>query len=223
MGQGIAALGDARRRSAKRRVIQSFLWLVVATTIIGGYWFPLLGFTVPLVMVAGMAGGFVKGRYVCGWLCPRGAFFDRVIKPVSCTKPIPAFLRGAAFRWSVFGALMGLMVLQIMQHPADVYHWGRVFWRICVITTGLGVLLAVLIHPRSWCAFCPMGTFQQAVGGGKTPLYLEDGCKGCRACERACPMDLRIIGDKQPGPLALPDCLKCPECQAACPQQVLHF
>jgi polyferredoxin len=206
-----------------RRTLQSFLWLVVAVTIIGGYWFPLLGFTVPVVMLAGVVGGFVRGRYVCGWLCPRGAFFDRIMKPVSPSRAIPAWLRSPALRWPVFGAMMGFMVFQIMQNPGDLYHWGTVFWRICLITTGLGVVLALVVHPRGWCAFCPMGTMQEAIGGRKAPLYLAQGCKGCRSCERACPMGLSIIGERASGPLSVRDCVKCPECQVACPQGILRL
>jgi len=224
MGELTASVADeAKRKSSQRRLIQSLLWVIVVITILGGYWFPLLGFTVPVVMVAGLVGGLLKGRFVCGWLCPRGAFFDRVMTPISSRRGIPDFLRNGLFRWTMLVLLMGFMALQIAQNPGDVYHWGRVFWRICVLTTAIGVVLALVLHPRSWCSFCPMGTLQRAAGGEKSPRYLEEGCKGCRACERACPMNLSIIGDKQPGRLHLPDCLKCPECQVACPQQALHF
>jgi len=211
------------RQSPARRTLQSFLWLVVAITIVGGFWSPLLGFTVPMVMVAGLVGGAFRGRYVCGWLCPRGAFFDRVMTPLSPSRRIPEWLRSPALRWPVFGALMGFMLFQIMQDPGNLYHWGTVFWRICLITTALGVALAVTVHPRSWCSFCPMGTMQEAVGGRKAPLHLAEGCKGCRSCERACPMNLSIIEDRRPGPLSVRDCLKCPECQVACPQKLLRL
>jgi NAD-dependent dihydropyrimidine dehydrogenase PreA subunit len=69
-----------------------------------------------------------------------------------------------------------------------------------------------------------MGTMQGAIGDQRSYLQLDEGCKGCRTCERACPMNLRIIPEKrEPGPLALADCLKCPECQTACPKGMLHF
>lgn len=203
--------------------MQSLLWVIVIVTIFGGLRYPLLGFTVPVVMLVGIVGGLFRGRYVCGWLCPRGAFLERIMKYVSPVRKIPAWLRHPAFRWAVFGALMGFMVFQITRNPGDPYHWGRVFVRICIITTGLGVILAVVIHPRTWCSFCPMGTVQNAVGGHKSPLYMDEGCKECRSCERACPMNLAIVGQATDGRLDLRDCLKCPECQVACPQRILHF
>ncbi|UCH33814.1 MAG: 4Fe-4S binding protein [Armatimonadota bacterium] len=214
---------DYEARSRRRLIVQSLIWVVVVITIFGGLRYPLLGFVVAGVMLMGFVGALVKGRYVCGWLCPRGALFDRVIKHVSRRSAIPRWLRSPWFRWPVFGALMGFMVYRISLNPADAYHWGRVFVSICIITTGIGIVLALAFHPRTWCAFCPMGTLQSAVGGGKAPLYVEEGCKGCRTCERACPMNLRIVGNTKDGRLDSADCLKCPECQLACPAKVLHF
>jgi ferredoxin-type protein NapH len=219
------ALAQLPRLAVLRKRLQWALWAIVLVTIIGGQWYPLLGFAVPAVMLTAIIGGFLKGRYVCGWLCPRGAFYDRVVKWVSRGRPIPEWMRNSVFRWAVFALLMGFMVWQISLSPGDVYHWGRVFVRICMITTGLGVVLALFIHPRSWCAFCPIGTFQAAVGGKKAPLRMGEGCVECRTCERVCPMGLKIVdADRaEDGRLDLPDCGKCPECQLACPKGVLHF
>jgi len=216
--------GQWQRLTARRRSIQRAIWAIVVVVIIGGLWYPLLGFVVPVVMLTGIIGGFFKGRYVCGWLCPRGAFLDRIIRPLSRVRPIPDWLRRPAFRWTIFALLMGFMVWQISLNPGDVYHWGRVFVRICIITTGIGVVLAVILHPRTWCSFCPMGTMQSAVGGSRAPLKMEDGCVECRACEQACPMNLTLIGRRRDDTtLPLPDCLKCGECVVTCPKRVLHF
>jgi len=214
---------DWQGRSALRRKLQLTLWAIVVVTIVGGQWYPLLGFTVPVVMMTGIIGGFFKGRYVCGWLCPRGAFFDRIVKFVSPAREIPSWLANRAFRWVVFALLITFMVWQISLNPGDVYHWGRVFVRICMITTGIGVGLALFVHPRTWCAFCPIGTLQSAVGGKKSPLYMKEGCGECRTCEGACPMNLKIVGEPKAGPLDIPDCLKCPECRLACRKNLLHF
>jgi len=215
--------GDFQRQVALRRRLQRALWAIVVITIVGGLFWPLLGFVVPVVMLTGIIGGFFKGRYVCGWLCPRGAFLDRILRPISPAREIPAWLRGRLLRWVIFGLLMGFMVWQISLSPGDVYHWGRVFVRICIITTAIGVALAVFVHPRTWCSFCPMGTMQSAVGGSRAPLKMDRGCIECRACERACPMNLTIVGQQEDGVLKLPDCLKCGECVVTCPKRVLHF
>jgi hypothetical protein len=56
------------------------------------------------------------------------------------------------------------MVFRVSQNPGDWRHWGKTFWMMCVITTAIGVVLGILLHPRTWCAFCPMGTLQGALG-----------------------------------------------------------
>ena len=216
------ARSEAGKRSRRRRLVQLLLWPVVAVTILGGLKYPLLGFTVPVVMVVGLVGALFRGRYVCGTLCPRGSFLDRVVAPIAPARPIPSLLRSPWFRWPVVALLMGAMAFQVAQDPGDLTHWGRVFVRICILTTGVGVVLALTIRPRSWCSFCPMGTLQNAIGGRKPVLYLGEGCRGCRQCERACPMNLSIIGDQRPGPLVVRDCLQCAECQLACPVKALR-
>jgi len=36
-------------------------------------------------------------------------------------------------------------------------------------------------------------------------------------------MNLQIVGNTTSGRLDSRDCLKCPECQLACPKKILHF
>ena len=210
-------------QNKSRKIIQSVTWLIVIITISGGMKYPLIGFIVPIVMLMGIIGGIFNGRFVCGWLCPRGAFYDRVITHISPSKPIPKFLRNKVFRWSVFSLLMGFMVFRILQDPANVYHWGKVFVDMCMITTGLGILLAIFIHPRTWCSFCPIGTIGHATGGRKTQMNLNKGCAECRVCEKACPMGLNIIDDMNDGKKIINDCLKCNECVQTCPKGILEI
>jgi ferredoxin-type protein NapH len=179
---------------------------------------------VPAVMLMGFVGGLFNGRYVCGNLCPRGSFFDRVIAPISFRKTIPAFVRQMPLRWTIFAAMFAFMIWRLSQNPGDWRHWGKTFWMMCIITTAIGVVLGILLHPRTWCAFCPMGTLQNALGGHKQQLLIDAAkCKKCHACEKACPIQLAIVQDKDGGRLTSRDCLKCPECIAACPVKALSW
>ena len=204
--------------------MQGILAPLVIIVIAPGWKYPLLGFSVPIVMLMGIIGAFVNGRYVCGHLCPRGGFFDRMMAPVSPSRPIPRVFRIAGPRWVLVVLLMGFMIWRIMQNPGDVYHWGRVFWLMCTVTTAIGVVLALLIHQRSWCTICPVGTMQNATGGGKGQLLIDsDLCRECRTCEKACPIDLAIVKHKDSGVVDERDCLRCPECIAVCPANALNW
>ncbi len=208
----------------KRRRLQWILLPIVIITLVLGWKWPLIGFTVPVVMLTGMIGGFINGRYVCGNLCPRGSFLDRVMSVPSPGKHIPKSFRNMTFRWLIFSAMMGFMVFRVSSNPGSIDHWGKVFWMMCVITTGIGITLALFIHPRSWCSFCPIGTMQRACGGGKNQLLIdEEKCKECRLCEKACPFDLKIVEHKSLGHLPNKDCLKCGECIGVCKSEALSW
>ncbi|UCF09515.1 MAG: 4Fe-4S binding protein [Candidatus Bipolaricaulota bacterium] len=214
----------ARRRVAQRRAVQWLLLGIVVVTIGVGWRIPWFGFSVPLVMLVGIIGSFFRGRFVCGNLCPRGAFYDRLVAKVSRSRPVPRWLRSLAFRWGLVVVLMGFMIYRIALNPADPLHWGRVFWLMCVVTTAIGLPLGVLIHPRSWCSFCPIGTIQRAVGGRKNPLRIEaERCRACALCEQHCPMGLTIVEHRHRGTLPHADCLRCSECVAACPAGALRW
>lgn len=208
----------------RRRKIQWFLVPIVIITIALGWKYPFLGFAVPVVMLTGMIGGLWQGRYVCGNLCPRGSFFDRIIFAISLHRKIPLFVRKMPLRWMLFAAMMAFIIFRISQNVTDWKHWGYTFWLMCVITTGISIILGILLHPRTWCAFCTMGTIQNALGGNKHQLIIDSAlCKSCRACEKVCPIQLSIVQDKNKGVLTSRDCLKCPECIGTCPVGALSW
>jgi len=210
--------GQARRR--RRQWI--LLWIVML--VLGlGWRVPALGFVVPVVMMIGMAGGFLRGRWVCGNLCPRGGFLDRVLSKISLNRPSPAWLRKMPIRWAVFAALMGFMVFRITRNPGSVAHWGRVFWMMCLITTSIGVVGGLIYYHRFWCTFCPVGTFANAVGGGKRqPALATDTCTICGLCHTSCPMKIDIPAHRARGAIADRDCIRCGQCAAACPVSAIR-
>ena len=80
---------DYKKHTAMRKIIQLCLWPIVVIVIAFGWQYPWLGYSVPVVMLMGMVGGFVRGRYVCGYLCPRGAFFDHIMPRLSLSALYP--------------------------------------------------------------------------------------------------------------------------------------
>jgi polyferredoxin len=90
------------------------------------------------------------------------------------------------------------------------------------LTPSVVLVLALFLHPRTWCALCPIGTVQAATGGRRHPLHLNGAtCRTCHLCEKACPMNLTILRHKASGCVAEPDCLHCQECIRVCPAHAL--
>jgi polyferredoxin len=198
------------------------LALVVVVVLVLGWRFPVLGFVVPVAMVAGMGGGFFRGRWVCGNLCPRGSLLDTWLGALA-RRPVPEWVSRPAVRWGVLVVLIGLMVAQLAVDAGNWRHWGIVFWRMCMVTTTAALALAVTYAPRGWCGLCPVGTVASQVGGDKQPLQIAPTCRACGLCEQACPMQLGIAGHRHAGQLPHRDCLKCSTCVKACPGQALSW
>jgi ferredoxin-type protein NapH len=198
------------------------LALVVVIVLTLGWRFPALGVVVPVAMTAGMGGGFFRGRWVCGNLCPRGSLLDTWLGLLP-RRPLPAWLGRPALRWGVLIVLIGGMCAQLAVDPGNWQHWGVVFWRMCLVTSAVALALAVTYAPRGWCGICPVGTVAARVGGDKLPLQIASSCRACGLCEHVCPMQLAIVACRQAGELTQRDCLKCSACVKSCPSQALSW
>jgi len=131
-------------------------------------------------------------------------------------------MKSTVLRWILFAALMAFMIFNISRNPTSWQHWGHVFWLMCTVTTGLGLVLVLFVHPRGWCSICPMGTMQNALGGWRYDIRIDAAqCRMCQKCERACPINIPITQYKGAGIVRDRDCLKCRECIAACPFDAL--
>ncbi len=199
----------------------SYKWglgLIMVTVLALGWRFPILGFIVPAAMAAGIGGGVLRGRWVCGNLCPRGSFLDSWFGLVASNRSLPAMLRNTRLRWAVVAVLMSFMAYRLAQNPGAWQHWGRVFWQMCMVTTLAALALGLRYSARSWCAVCPVGTMAGTLGAGKYQLQVDASCKACGICEQACPMQLSIASYRQGGVQQEQDCIKCSACHSVCPR-----
>lgn len=200
-------------------------WSLVAPVIITltlGWKYPLIGFIVPATMLLGITFSLFRGRYVCGHLCPRGAFLDKMILPISFNKTIPKILTDVYFRWTLFILLMGFMTYRILLDPTNIRHWGSVFVLMCFVTTIIAIIFGVVLRPRTWCSFCPMGTMQMAFGLGKYQLSVDKSCVSCNVCSKACPFNIKVGTYKKTGKITDKDCLKCYKCIGVCPKKAIN-
>ncbi|AEH44720.1 hypothetical protein Thein_0843 [Thermodesulfatator indicus DSM 15286] len=210
--------------SLKRAKIQWALLPIFLIAASLGWKYHWLGFVVPVAMIVGMVGGLLRGRYVCGNLCPRGAFLDRLLAKISPKREIPSFFRSSYLRAFMFAFLIGMLTFQISRDPGNIMHWGFSFWLICFVTSILAIILGIFFHHRTWCAFCPIGSFGALFGGHKRALAIErEKCVNCLLCEKVCPMTLKIASKNSNDLICNRDCIQCQECVGHCPKKILSL
>lgn len=193
--------------------------MIVLIVSIGGIFYPKLGYILLVVFATLLIIAPFRGRWFCGNLCPRGSFVDFWLAPLSRKLKIPPFLGSMWIRIPIFIALMGFMIYRLLGTQGVVDRIGMVFVTLCIITTSIAILFGVIIAPRTWCTFCPMGTLQRIMGGSKYQLKLDgDLCIDCKKCQKVCPMQLPVNEIQD-----LPDCIKCGRCIDACPKDALSF
>lgn len=199
--------------------ITPYLGILILIVSIGGLWYPKLGYFLLIVFATLMLISPFKGRWFCGNLCPRGSFNDFWLGKITLKKKIPKWVSSLWLRVPVFVLMMGFMVYRLTTTQGLVDKIGMVFVIVCIITTLIAILLGVLISPRAWCSFCPMGTVQHWFGGKKYQLKVDmKKCIDCGICHKVCPMHLKVNEI-----LHKPDCIKCGRCVEACPKKALRF
>lgn len=186
-----------------------------------------------VLAVIGLLSALLMGPVICGWVCPFGTFqqwlsgigrrlfgrkyntfvprtLDRVLR----------FLRYGVLAWVLYmTAITGKLIFQ----DYDPYYALFNFWTGDVAVTGyialaLVILLSLFVE-RPFCKYaCPFGALL-----GIFNLFRIFGirrnaptCISCKACNRACPMNIDVMAGK-----AVKDhqCITCFECtsEAACP------
>ena len=86
---------------------------------------------------------------------------------------------------------------------------GRLFTQKYVVMAVIG--LACVFCYRSFCRFlCPLGAIYGLFSRAALIGFRVDAqkCTRCGACVRACPMDVKYVGDHE--------CIHCGQCKAAC-------
>ena len=138
------------------------IWLL-PLIVIGGFFYPILGYLALGMMVSLLILSFFKRRYWCWNLSPRGAFLDIVLSKVSRNKPVPKFFTKQWWRWFVFVLFISFLVFRIVRTGGNPLAIGAVFVTMCLLTTIISIFLGVMMKHRGWCMICPMGTLQEKI------------------------------------------------------------
>ena len=218
--------GERVNKAKKLRRLKQYLMGTIFLILLPlGWFYSLIGYFIPLCMLAGIGIASWKGRKWCNWVCPRGSFSDSYMKLISSERKIPHFFRAVPLRIGMIVFLMSGLTYQIIRLWPDPYAIGKLFMTLLTITTAISVILGLIIHQRSWCYVCPIGTISNWVGKNRGQLCAKnDLCTNCKLCGKACPMDLtpyELIENEKMSFRG--DCLKCGLCVDTCPKNTLTF
>lgn len=189
--------------------------------------------------------GAALGRVVCGFLCPFGLIQELLhklptpkIKKSRWTRrlsrlkyvilavfvaalpiwyafarglPVPAFCKYIC----PAGTLEGGFPLLALRPEYRAVAGALFGWKALACVTLL--VLCVLLY-RAFCRFlCPLGAIYSLFSRLALLAFRVDAglCDGCGACVRACPVDIKRVGDHE--------CVQCGRCAQACPRQAIYF
>jgi len=209
------------REKKGRKLLQYLMAPLVPLVIIGGIYWPYLGYLALALMITMIVMTFFWGRLYCGWLCAMGAFHERVLARFSLQREMPGLFKKTWFRWIFFLLLMGLMTSRLIMSGGDPAKIGAVFVMMWTVATSIAVAFGLYYKPRSWCNFCPMASMQGVLAPNTNLLQVGADCKQCGLCQKACPIQTYPGAYKEQGFVPSLECMRCENCVVNCPKKVL--
>jgi ferredoxin-type protein NapH len=211
------------KEARNRKNIQMLLVPLVPVIIIGGLFWPYLGYVAISMMLLMMITAVFRGRYYCGWICAMGAFHERVLSLVSRRKKMLPLFKAEWFKWLIFVLMMGLLAMRLFFSGGEPAEVGAVFVMMWAVSTGFAIFFGFGWKPRSWCSVCPMATFQGFFPARKFVLRVDESCKQCGLCQKVCPIETYPGSFKEAGVVNGNLCMRCGNCVENCPVNALSF
>lgn len=213
-----------------KKLIHQWSWIILLVFCIGGLFYPVLGLAAIVCMLAPVVVAFFRGRMWCGNFCPRGSFSDILLPGISRKAKIPSLLKSTGFKITFLTLMMSAFAVQLVLAWGNLPAVGAVFIRMVLITTLLTLFLGVIYSPRTWCAFCPMGTMAHYVSkvqafrkNAQHVSFDRSKCISCKICTKNCPIGIDVASYKETGTVVHADCLKCSVCIDKCPKKALQL
>lgn len=204
----------------KRNTIRVVLAIITFAVLLVGWKYSWLAWIVPLSMLGGIATVLLAGnRYFCGNFCPRGAFLDIFVSKISKHNSAPEFMHSAKVKIVVLIVIFAAFLFNLYK-VSDYLALTTLFWKMCLVTTLIGLILAFFINERAWCMICPIGTIEGFLIRKKKTLCVSNACVGCGKCDKVCPVKINPSSFKG-GRIVHKNCLYCGRCKSVCPVKAI--
>jgi len=242
LGLGLYAVLPRKHKPWGRRLtlflVGTFLiifaiFMGMENTQIEGFFFALLAgvFQMALThyLIAKIIGPVFFGRLWCGWACWTAMILD--LLPFTC----PSGRLPTRWGWVRYIHLAISLTIVLVLWFGFGFRNGAVgqtavLWFIIgnVLYYLIGIILAFALKDnRAFCKYvCPI-TVPLKLTSRFAMLKIQgsrEECNDCDACEKTCPMDIRISNYITQGKRVLStECTLCQTCITACPKQTLKL
>jgi polyferredoxin len=190
------------------------------------------------ILLGAIAASLVARKAFCSWVCPvgtisralewlggrllwRGRGFPRVPRWLDLPLLSLKYLLLAFFVWTVFASMPLPAVEEFLYSPYNLAADAKmlVFFRdLGVVGASVlgGLALLSLVVKHAWCRYlCPYGALLGVASFLSPQLVRRDPatCNDCRACTRACPVEIEVHAKLR---VLTPECTGCMSCVSAC-------
>ena len=178
--------------------------------------------------IAKLVGPLVFNRAWCSWACWTAMVLDFL--PFERNRSGRLATRWGNIRYAHFAISLGLVLVFwfVVGYRVESFSITELYWLAGgnVLYYASAVALAFgLKDNRAFCKYvCPITTFLKT--GSRLALWKISGdaskCNMCGACEKICPMDVRITDYVKAGTRVLStECIMCLRCENVCAQKAL--
>lgn len=117
--------------------------------------FGILGFLCMLAPITHAIKG--DGKVHCVKYCPRGSFLGKFFKKINLGLEMPKWMKSKKFKNILLLLMIGLLSFSIYHSNGNFNKLSFALFRFMGLSFIVGILMAILFKPRSWCIICPMG------------------------------------------------------------------